>query len=281
VVGAAIVRDGCVLAARRRVPPDRWEFPGGKVEPGESAADALARECAEELAVRIAPLAPLASVTDGRIRLEIWQSRLLDGEPSAGGDHDAVRWLAARELDQVAWLPLDVGALPAVRRLLRGQPDGNSHDARMRFSTTVESGGATATGIVVPEDVVEALAAGARPPVAVTINGYTYRTTVARRGGRFLVPLSAENRRGAGVSAGDPVEVTIEVDQAPRTVEIPADLAAALAAAPDAQKAFDSLAFTHRKEWVRWVEEAKKPETRANRLAKTVAELREGRGRRA
>src|SRR5712671_3747158 len=99
----------------------------------------------------------------------------------------------------------------------------------MRFRATVELGGKTATGIEVPEDVVAALGSGSRAPVTVTIGGHTYRTTVARMGGRFLIPLSAENRTAAGIAAGDQVDVDIEPDTAPREVEVPADLAEALA----------------------------------------------------
>ena len=146
----------------------------------------------------------------------------------------------------------------------------------MRFRATVELGGKTATGIEVPENVVAALGSGHRPPVTVTIGGHSYRTTAARMGGRFLIPLSAENRTAAGVAAGDLVDADIEPDTAPREVEVPADLAEALARDDAARATFDGLSFTHRKEWVRWVEEAKKPETRATRLAKTVESLRAG-----
>lgn len=146
----------------------------------------------------------------------------------------------------------------------------------MKFRATVELGGKTATGIEVPEDVVAALGSGSRPAVTVSVGGHSYRTTVARMGGRFLVPLSAENRTAAGVAAGDEVDVDIEPDTAPREVEVPADLADALAHDDAARATFDALSFTHRKEWVRWVEEAKKAETRATRLAKTVESLHEG-----
>jgi uncharacterized protein YdeI (YjbR/CyaY-like superfamily) len=95
-------------------------------------------------------------------------------------------------------------------------------------------------------------------------------------GGRFLVPLSAENRAAAGVAAGDDIDVDIEPDAEPREVEVPADLAEALARDDAARIHFDAMSYTHRKEWVRWVEEAKKPETRATRLTKTVTSLREG-----
>jgi hypothetical protein len=147
----------------------------------------------------------------------------------------------------------------------------------MRFQSVVELGGKTATGIQVPDDVVAELGSGRRPSVRITVGGHTYRTTIASMGGRFLVPLSAANRAAAGVAAGDAVEVDVEVDDAPREVEIPADLQAAFDAAPDARAFFDSLAFSHRKEWARWVEEAKRPETRATRVEKTIAGLREGR----
>jgi antitoxin component of MazEF toxin-antitoxin module len=85
----------------------------------------------------------------------------------------------------------------------------------MRFRTTVELGGRTATGMRVPPEVVEALGAGKKPPVRVTIGGHTYRSTVATRGGVYLLPISAENRAGAGVAAGDEVEVDVELDDAP------------------------------------------------------------------
>ena len=147
----------------------------------------------------------------------------------------------------------------------------------MRFEAEVELGGRTATGIEVPGDVVEALGSGRRPAVVVTVAGHSYRTTVGSRDGRFLVPLSAENRTAAGVAAGDRVTVDVEPDTAPREVAVPDDLEAALADHPEAVAHFDGLAASHRKEWVRWIEEAKRPETREARVAKTVAGLREGR----
>ena len=144
----------------------------------------------------------------------------------------------------------------------------------MEFRTTVVLGGKTATGLQVPDDVVEALGAGKRPPVAVTVGGYTYRTTVSPMGGAFWVPLAAEHREAAGVQADEEVDVRIELDTAPRETALPDDLDAALDDA--ARSHFHALAPSHRKEWVRWVEEAKKPETRAARIEKTAAALREG-----
>lgn len=146
----------------------------------------------------------------------------------------------------------------------------------MRFHAVVELGGKTATGLAVPDDILAALGPSKRPAVRVTVGGHTYRTTVAPMGGRFLVPLSADHRAAARVSAGDEVDVDIEPDDEPRDVAVPADLAAALLLDAEAQAFFDQLAFTHRKEWVRWVEEAKKAETRTARIAKTVGSLHAG-----
>jgi hypothetical protein len=147
----------------------------------------------------------------------------------------------------------------------------------MRFLGTVELGGKTATGIEVPDDIVSALGSGRRPAVTITIGGHSYRTTVAVMGGPFLVPLSAENRTAAGIAAGDRVEVDIELDTAVREVELPDDLVEALRDEAEARRFFDGLAFTHRKEWARWITEAKRPETRASRIEKMLGALREGR----
>lgn len=147
----------------------------------------------------------------------------------------------------------------------------------MRFRATIEAHGRTATGIEVPADVVEHLAAGRRPPVRVSIGPHTYRTTIASRGGRFLVPVSADNRTRAGVAAGDEVDVDVVLDAAPREVDVPADLAEALDADPAVRRRFDALAFSHRREHVRAVEEAKAEATRARRIAKAVEMLRDGR----
>jgi len=146
----------------------------------------------------------------------------------------------------------------------------------MHFRTTVERGGKTATGLLVPDEVVAALRAGKRPPVQVTVGGHTYRTTVASMGGRFLVPLSAENRTAAGVAAGDDVEVDVLLDTAAREVTVPADLVDALEHDDQARQFFDDLAYSHRKEWVRWTEESKKIETRTSRMVRAVESLRAG-----
>ncbi|MFI7618363.1 YdeI/OmpD-associated family protein [Nonomuraea terrae] len=146
----------------------------------------------------------------------------------------------------------------------------------MRFRSTIELAGKTATGFEVPTEVVEALGAGKRPAVTVTIGAHTYRSTVAVMGGRFMLPLSAENRQAAGVAAGDEVEVALALDTAPREVEVPADLAAALAGAPEAKAFFESLSYSRKRRYVLQIEAAKKPETRARRVAETVTELAAG-----
>ena len=144
----------------------------------------------------------------------------------------------------------------------------------MRFRATVELGGKTATGIEVPEEVVAGLGSHKRPPVRVTIGEYTYRSTVARMGGRYLLPVSADVRAGAGVAAGDEIDVDVVLDDAPREVTVPDDLSAALAAVEGARTRFDALNYTARKEAVRGVEEAKAAATRERRIAKVVDGLR-------
>ncbi|MCP2322031.1 hypothetical protein HDA40_000538 [Hamadaea flava] len=149
----------------------------------------------------------------------------------------------------------------------------------MKFQAVIELHGKTATGIVVPDEVVEALAAGKRPAVRATIREHTYETTIAPMGGRFLMPVSSDVRAAAGVAAGDEVEVTVEVDAAPRQVEVPDDLAAALDAVPAARKTFDGLSVSLRKYHVTQVTGAKTDETRQRRIEKSVATLAEGRAR--
>jgi hypothetical protein len=142
------------------------------------------------------------------------------------------------------------------------------------FTTTLlKDDKVNATGISVPAEAIAALGGKKKPPVVVTINGFTYRSTVAAYGDVYLIPLSQERRAAAGVEAGDTIDVTLELDTEPRTVEVPDDLAAALAAKPGARAAFDKLAYSARKEHVRQVEEAKAQETRERRIAKIVAGL--------
>jgi hypothetical protein len=147
----------------------------------------------------------------------------------------------------------------------------------MRFRATILQAGKTTLGFEVPPEIVEALGAGKRPPVNVTINGYTYRNTVAPLGGKFMIGVSAENRGPAGVVGGEEVEVDLELDTSPREVTVPPDLAAALADDPAAQRTFDALSYSNKSWHTLQVEGAKSPETRSRRIEKSVAALRDGR----
>jgi len=147
----------------------------------------------------------------------------------------------------------------------------------VRFRTTVLQSGPTATGIPIPEPVLEALGAGRKPAVNVTVNGYTYRSTVATIDGRPMVGLNAEHRAASGVRGGDEVEVELELDTAPRTVETPVDLQAALEAEPAAAAFYDGLSYSNKRWHVLQLAGAKSAETRQRRLDKSMAMLREGR----
>ena len=149
----------------------------------------------------------------------------------------------------------------------------------MRFHTTILQAGKTATGIRIPDEIVEGLGAGKKPPIRVTINGYTYRSTVAVMGGDYMVGVNADNRAVAGVAGGDEVDVDIELDTAPREVSVPADLAAALDAEPAARRTFDALSYSNKSWHTLQVEGAKTDETRQRRITRSVEILREGRPR--
>jgi hypothetical protein len=150
----------------------------------------------------------------------------------------------------------------------------------MRFKTTLELAGQTATGFQVPPEIVAALGSGKRPAVRVTIKGFTYRSTVAVYGDKFLIGVSAENRQGAGVAAGDELDVDLALDTQPRDVTVPDDFAVALKPHPDARRFFDALSYSNKSWYVLGIEDAKTPETRQRRIEKAVARLLEGRGSR-
>ncbi len=146
------------------------------------------------------------------------------------------------------------------------------------FRTTLIATGKNTTGIQVPQEIVSALGPGKRPAVTVTINGtFQYRTTVAPMGGAYWIPVSAERRDGAVIKAGDTIEVALEVDTAPRTVEVPQDFQAALEGDLAAKQFFDSLAYSHQLRHVLAITDAKTPETRQRRIDKALEMLREGR----
>src|SRR6059058_3406287 len=140
----------------------------------------------------------------------------------------------------------------------------------IEFNTTLVPRG-PAAAVVLDEEQVAAVGEGAkRFSVVATVNGYTWRASVARMGGESLLGLNRAVRQEAGVEAGDSVAVRLELDTAPREVDVPEALAAALAADDEARAAFEKLAYTHRKEFARWVDEAKRDETRERRVAKTL-----------
>ena len=149
----------------------------------------------------------------------------------------------------------------------------------MRFRTTILQSSKTATGIEVPPDVVASLGSGKQPLVRVTINGFTYRSAVAVMGGVFMVGVSAENRAGAGVKGGDEVDVDIELDTEPRTVEVPPELAAALDADPAARATFEKLSPSNKGWHVSQVTGTTNPETRQRRIEKQIAALHAGKPR--
>jgi hypothetical protein len=145
----------------------------------------------------------------------------------------------------------------------------------MKFQATILQGGKTATGIQVPEAVVTALSSSRKPAVKVTLKGYTYRSTIAVMGGRYMLPVSADVRAKAGVAGGDTLEVEIVLDTEPRVLAVPADFAAALDAEPAARTFFDGLSYSNRQRHVLQVEGAKAADTRARRIEKSVAMLKD------
>jgi hypothetical protein len=149
----------------------------------------------------------------------------------------------------------------------------------MKFETTLLRFGEKNTGIEVPEEILTALGRGRRVKVVATVNGYTYRTSVAPAMGKILMPFSSEHRAASGLSGGEAIEVELVPDDAPREVEVPEDLANALAEVPDAAAFFAGLSYTNKRVCVLWVEEAKKPETRSARVVKAVEMLSDHRTR--
>ncbi|WP_231398925.1 YdeI/OmpD-associated family protein [Longispora fulva] len=143
----------------------------------------------------------------------------------------------------------------------------------VKFRTVVEPP-EPMRGLEVPPEVVEALGGGARPPVTITVNGHSWKSRVAIMRGRHLLGLSNANRRAADVEIGEEIEVELELDTEPRVVVEPADFAQALNDDPVARAAYDNLAFSHKREHVRAIESAKKPETRQRRIEQAIATLR-------
>jgi hypothetical protein len=149
----------------------------------------------------------------------------------------------------------------------------------MKFTAELESSGKNTAGFEVPAEIVEKLGGGGHPKVSVTVNGYTFRTSIARMGGRFMLGVSAERRTAAEVSAGDVLEVDVELDTAPREIDVPEEFAAALADDPAAEAFWQTLSYSKQQWHVLQVTGAKTEETKARRIEKSIGMLREGRAR--
>ncbi len=147
----------------------------------------------------------------------------------------------------------------------------------MRFHSKILSSGKAAAGIPVPAEIVASLGNSKRLKVRVTINGYSYRSSVAPLSGEFMLPISVEHRTNAGLAAGDEVDIDIELDNEPREVTVPPDFAEALDREADARRFYDGLSYSHKLRYVLWIEEAKTTETRQRRITQSVSRLREGR----
>jgi hypothetical protein len=142
-----------------------------------------------------------------------------------------------------------------------------------KFKTILLQAGKTATGIKIPDEVIEKLGAGKKPPVKVTINGFTYRSTVAVMGGAYMVGVNAENREGAKVKGGDLIDVTIELDTDERTVEVPTELQKALNKNSTAKKKFETLSYSRKKALIVPIANAKTDETRNRNIEKALNSL--------
>jgi hypothetical protein len=147
--------------------------------------------------------------------------------------------------------------------------------AKIKFNTTIFQEGNN-TGIEVPEEVVEKIGAGKRPPVHVTLNGFSYRSTIAVMGGKYLIPLSAERRTNAKVKGGDKLDITLELDTEPREVELPQDFKKELAKDKKALVFFEGLSYSTKSRFVLPISQAKTDETRQRRIEKALSDLRAG-----
>ena len=150
----------------------------------------------------------------------------------------------------------------------------------MKFQGLVLLGGKTATGFEVPPEVVAGLGTSKNPAVCVTVDGHTYRSTVATMGGKFMLPLSGENRTAAGLAAGDEADVELSLDTEPREVAVPPDFDQAISADAEARSFFDGLPYSRKLWFVLGITDAKTPETRARRVTKAVERLHERRAQR-
>jgi hypothetical protein len=150
---------------------------------------------------------------------------------------------------------------------------------RMKFRAELQRTGSTTTGFEVPDELVTALGGGGRPKVVAVVNGYEFRSSIAKMGGSYWLGVSSERRAAAGVEGGQVLDVEVELDAAPRELEVPADLQAALDGSPTAQQLWATRSFSNQRYHVDQLNSAKTPDTRARRLAKSLAALAEGRAR--
>lgn len=156
----------------------------------------------------------------------------------------------------------------------------DSASGSIRFSATLQQApGKKATGIVIPEAVIEQLGAGKKPPLRVVLNGYEYRTTAGVMSGQSMIPVSAAVRDAAALTAGDPVDVDLVVDSTQRTVDIPADLAAAFVANPAARSFFETLSNSMQRYHVDNINAAKSADTRQRRIDKVISLFLDGKPR--
>ncbi|TDH21262.1 DUF1905 domain-containing protein [Segetibacter sp. 3557_3] len=146
----------------------------------------------------------------------------------------------------------------------------------MKFQATLQLHGKTATGLEVPADVVTALGSSKRPAVQVTINGYTYRSTIGPRNGSYMLPVSAEHRTAARIVAGDKITVEVVIDNEPREVNVPTDFTEALNNNMAAKTAFDKMSYSHQLQHVLAIDGAKTPATRQRRIDKAIEMLAGG-----
>lgn len=146
----------------------------------------------------------------------------------------------------------------------------------MKFRATLRLEGKTATGIQVPPEVVTSLGSSKKPAVSVTVGGYTYRSTIAVLGGKFMIPVSADVRKHAKIAAGDDLDVNVELDTQPREISVPEDFMKALEKDAAAKHTFDGLSYSNKRRYTLSIEDAKTPETRQRRIEKAISELREG-----
>jgi len=149
----------------------------------------------------------------------------------------------------------------------------------MRFRAELRSTGGNTAGFLVDDEIVAGLGGGGRPKVVVTVNGVEWRGSIARMGGAYWLGVSAERRAAAGIAAGEVLDVEVVLDTAVREVEVPADLASALDAEPAARAFWDGMSYSNKSWHVLQVTGAKAAETRARRVAKSVAMMLEGRAR--